>query len=117
MSLEQQQAGNEENCTGTSNWTLYPNSTASTIGIGENDGDELEKVKMSMVTLEVDFLAGMENYSKFPFFLRFQHFQAKNKMLEAKLEKLESKVENHALKVNAEQKANYQVDSLFSANI
>jgi hypothetical protein len=56
MSLQQQQqeaAGNDENCTGTSNWTLNT-SRASTVCCG-NDGDELllKEMKLKIETLEV----------------------------------------------------------------
>jgi hypothetical protein len=59
MSLQQQEkAGNDENCTGTSNWTLNTSansSRASTVCCGGNDGDELllKEMKLKMETLEV----------------------------------------------------------------
>jgi hypothetical protein len=61
MSLQQQQQAeeNNENCTGTSNWTLNASansSRASTVCCGGNEGDELlllKEMKLKMDTLEV----------------------------------------------------------------
>jgi hypothetical protein len=55
MSL-QEQGGNDENCTGTSNWTLNTSrSRASTICCGGNgnDQDDLKELKLKMATMEV----------------------------------------------------------------
>jgi hypothetical protein len=48
--------------------------------------------------------------------LQINYFQGKNQTLQAKVENLELKAKNRELKEKAEQKANYQVYPLFTAN-